>query len=65
MPFTSAIVAEMTMMLVSNIALIVTTLLAVKVSGAVSISRIAVPGEAAATDAGGGESGSSTLTPEN
>ena len=43
----------MTMMLASNIAPIVTTLLAVKVSSAVSISRVAVPGEAAATDAGG------------
>jgi hypothetical protein len=50
---------EMTMMLVSNIAPIVVTLLAMKVSGAISILRVAVLGEAAAVDAGGsdGESG--------
>ena len=43
------------MMLVSNIAPIVVTLLAVKVSGAISILRVAVLGEAAA----GGSDGES------
>ena len=53
MPFTT--MEEMTMMLVLNIAPIVVTLLAVKVSGAISILRVAVLGEAAA----GGSDGES------
>jgi hypothetical protein len=46
---------EMTMMLASSIAPIVMTLLAVKVSDAISILGVAVPGEGAAVDAGGSD----------